>query len=285
MKIVIREHTEEAIELSVKDIPLAFLNVIRRYALAKVPTYAIDEVMVIVNTSSMFDEILSHRLALIPLRTEEVIDRIRSLDLALCERCSSPTPEGIDEDVCKECFVHMVLEAEAVTGEVTVYSGDIKSYDPNIVPVYKNIPIVILAPGQRIALEMKARVGRGLEHAKWSPATIAVTKYVADVKINKRLCNLCGKCVEICPRGVLKIENLELKVSDIYNCILCKQCVKICPSKAIDIGNVENEYILRVEGSGSLKPETIIREAVHILLNELNEFEKFIKSAVKGVTL
>jgi DNA-directed RNA polymerase subunit D len=283
MEISIKEHAEEVIELEVKGVPLAFLNVIRRYALAKVPTYAIDEVMIVVNTSSMFDEILAHRLALIPLRTEDVIEKIKSLDPEICEKCSSTT-EGLDTSICNECFVHMVLEAEATSGEITVYSGDIKSDDPNVVPVYNNIPIVILAPGQRIALEMKARVGRGLEHAKWSPATVAVTRYVADIRIDRKLCNLCGKCVEVCPRGTLKIENTELKVLDIYSCILCKQCVKACPNNAIDVSEVKDHYILRIESAGSLKAKTIIREAVYILLNELNELEKFVEKIAKGVT-
>jgi len=281
MEMTIKERSEEVIELEVKGIPLPYLNVIRRYALAKVPTYAIDEVMVVVNTSSMFDEILAHRLALIPLMAEEVIDKIRAIDPELCEKCSSTISEEIDTSTCNECFVHMVLEAEATSEEITVYSGDIKSDNPNVVPVYKNIPIIILAPGQRIALEMKAKIGRGLEHAKWSPATVAITKYIADIKINKKLCNLCGRCVEICPRGTLKIENSELKIVDIYSCILCKQCAKACPNNAIDIGNVEDHYILRIESAGSLKPETIVREAVYILLNELNEFEKFIEKLQK----
>ncbi|MEM3979828.1 MAG: DNA-directed RNA polymerase subunit D [Ignisphaera sp.] len=284
MRLLVRERTDEVIELDVKGAPLAFLNTIRRYALAKVPTYAIDEVMIVVNTSSMFDEVLAHRLALVPLKTEDVIDKIRNVDPELCEKCASSIPEGVDKSICRECFVHMVLEAEATTSDITVYSGDIRSDDPYLVPAYNNIPIVMLAPGQRIAIEMKARIGRGLEHAKWSPATIAVTKYVANIRINKKLCNLCGKCIEVCPRGTLKIENGAINVVDVYSCTLCKQCVKACPTKAIDIDNVEDEYILRVESTGSLKPETIIREAVYILLNELSEFEKLIGGIEKGVT-
>uniref|UniRef100_A0A7C2Z967 DNA-directed RNA polymerase subunit Rpo3 n=1 Tax=Ignisphaera aggregans TaxID=334771 RepID=A0A7C2Z967_9CREN len=281
MEMFLRERSEDSIELEVKGVPLAFLNVIRRYALAKVPTYAIDEVMIVVNTSSMFDEILAHRLGLIPLKMEDVIEKVRELDPELCEKCSSQPLEGVDSRLCNECYVHMTLEAEATTNEAVVYSGDIKSDDPRVVPAYNNIPIVLLAPGQRIALELKARLGRGLEHAKWSPASIAITRYVADIKIDKSLCNMCKKCIEACPRGVLKLEGGEIKVVNIYDCILCKQCEASCPLKAIDVNNVEGDYILRIESVGSLKPETIIREAVYILLNELKEFEKFVESIEK----
>lgn len=281
MNISILEHSNEAIELNVKEIPLAFLNIIRRYALAKVPTYAIDEVMVVVNTSSMFDEILVHRLALIPLKTEDVIDKIRSVDPEICATCMQGE-ENMKNSVCRECYIHMILEAEATTSDVTVYSGDIRSEDPYVVPAYNNMPIVILAPGQRLSLELRARLGRGLEHAKWSPTTIAITKYVADIKINKNLCNLCGECVKACPKNVLMVKDGEISITSLYGCILCKQCVNVCPSRAIDITHVEGEYIMRIESAGSLKPETIVREAVNILLNELNEFEKFINNIKQG---
>ncbi|MEM1841913.1 MAG: DNA-directed RNA polymerase subunit D, partial [Ignisphaera sp.] len=67
MELIVRKLDRERIEFLVEGAPLPLLNVIRRYSLAKVPTYAIDEVMIIVNTSAMFDEILAHRLGMIPL--------------------------------------------------------------------------------------------------------------------------------------------------------------------------------------------------------------------------
>ncbi|MEM1542314.1 MAG: DNA-directed RNA polymerase subunit D [Ignisphaera sp.] len=282
MEMTLLEISNEALEIAVKDAPLPFLNAIRRYSLAKVPTYAIDEIMVVVNTSSMYDEILAHRLAMIPLTVEEVKDRIREIDPEVCEKCSSSPKEKAIEKECETCYIHMVLEAEAKESETTVYSGDIRSEDPLIKPVYNNIPIVILAPGQRISLELRARVGRGLEHAKWSPATIAVTRYVADIKIEKELCNLCRKCIELCPKNVFEMDKDKIKVINTYNCILCKQCLQNCPIKAITISRVDNNYVLRIESSGSMRPESIIIESVYILLNELNELERFVKSIKHG---
>lgn len=282
MEISLLEISNETLEIAVKDVPLPFLNAIRRYALAKVPTYAIDEIMVVVNTSSMYDEILAHRLAMIPLTVEEVRDRIREIDPEICEKCSSSSREKAIEKECERCYVHMTLEAEAEESEITVYSGDIRSEDPLVKPVYNNIPILILAPGQRISLELRARIGRGLEHAKWSPATIAVTRYVANIKIEKELCNLCRKCIEVCPRGVFEIDKDRIKVINTYNCILCKQCLQNCPVKAITISHIDNSYILRIESSGSMKPESIVRESVYILLNELDKLERFVKSIKHG---
>uniref|UniRef100_A0A7C5YVS5 DNA-directed RNA polymerase subunit Rpo3 n=1 Tax=Ignisphaera aggregans TaxID=334771 RepID=A0A7C5YVS5_9CREN len=282
MELVIREWNREQIELIADGVPLPLLNAIRRYSLAKVPIYAIDEVMIIVNTSAMFDEILAHRLGMVPLISEESLDRLMSIDPDICAKCSEST-EKPSTEICEKCYVHMILEAEADNSEVTVYSGNIKSEDPYIKPAYDNIPIVILAPGQRISLELRARVGRGLEHAKWSPSNVAIVRHIPNISIDKSLCNLCGKCIDVCPKKVLSMGNKEVVVNNIYECTICRQCVYSCSLKAINILIDENRNILRIESSGSLKPETIVRISAEILLNELNTISKFVEQWKIGV--
>ncbi len=274
MQVLLRSLTANSIEILVQGVPLPILNAVRRYALAKVPSMAIDEVAVIANTSVLFDEILAHRLAMVPLYSEVAIKKYADPPPEVCAKCTAEGEEKPPAEVCRKCFVHLYLEAEAADREIVVYSGNIKSEDPDVYPAYDNIPIVILAPGQKILLELRARLGRGLEHAKWSPATVAVTRYVADIQIDHRRCNLCGKCVEICPRRVLEMAGEKIAVKDPYECILCKQCVNACPNKAIDIVPKNDEYILYIESSGALKPATIVREAVNILISELEELSK-----------
>ena len=55
----------------------------------------------------------------------------------------------------------------------TVLSGELKSQDNTVKPISDNIPIVTLAPGQRLKIEAYARLGRGTEHAKWNSANVA----------------------------------------------------------------------------------------------------------------
>ncbi len=278
MNINIRRWSNEVIEIAVSGVPLPLLNALRRYALAKVPTYAVDEVMIVINTSHMFDEMLAHRIAMIPLRSEEALERIKELDIDVCYKCGSDSEDKPPPNVCEKCYVHMFLEAAAEDSEYTVYSSSIKSEDKFVKPVYDTIPIVILSPGQRISLELRARVGRGIEHIKWSPATVAITRYVADIRIDENLCNLCRKCIEVCPKNILTVDQNRVQVKDIYGCILCKQCMYVCPTKAIDVSYRDNEYILVIESSGALEPETILRESIGILLNELEIISKSIDS-------
>ena len=65
---------------------------------------------------------------------------------------------------CGKCAATLSLE---VKGPGTVYSGDLKSTDENIKPVYDTIPLVKLQEGHEIKLEAKAVLGLGRDHIKW----------------------------------------------------------------------------------------------------------------------
>jgi DNA-directed RNA polymerase subunit D len=110
----------------------------------------------------MFDELVAHRLGLIPLKTD--LDRFN-----LPEDCDCKNALG-----CSKCRVLLVLDAEASDRVRTVSSSDLISEDPESKPVSDNIPIVKLAPGQKIKLEAYARLGKGSEHAKWQPTSASV---------------------------------------------------------------------------------------------------------------
>ena len=67
-------------------------------------------------------------------------------------------------------------------------------------------------------------------------------------KINFDKCNLCGKCVAICPTNALLLEGSMVKVVPVA-CIGCGACVTVCPQKAIDLSNfTEEQFIEQIKG-------------------------------------
>ena len=68
----------------------------------------------------------------------------------------------------------LVLDSGESDETKTVLSNELSSEDDSIKPISDKIPIVQLAPGQRIKVECYARLGRGTEHAKWNSANVAM---------------------------------------------------------------------------------------------------------------
>ncbi len=152
----------QKIALKLKGVPLQYANALRRVCLNGVPVFAIDTVDIIENSSVLPDEGLAHRLGLIPLKT----DLSRFNEPSKCE-CQSETG-------CSNCKVMLVLDSGDSDVTRTVLSNELSSEDDSITPTSDKIPIVELAPGQRIKVECYARLGRGTEHAKWNAANVSM---------------------------------------------------------------------------------------------------------------
>jgi len=246
-----------------------FVNALRRIMLSEVPSMAIDEVVVIENSSMLHDEILAHRLGLIPLKTD--LDTYN-----LPEECPCKSEFG-----CNLCRVALTLEAEAKENTTTVYSRDLHSENPDIIPVSDKIPIAKLAPDQKIKLEAYARLGKGKDHAKWQPVSNCTYRYMPKIRIDERRCDVCEECVEICPKRVLVSAEKRIEVRNINECTLCQDCVDACPKKppAIQIEWDKSTFILDIESTGALPVERIMLEALNIIDRKSEEFVKQLKAA------
>ena len=77
------------------------------------------------------------------------------------------------ETGCSNCKVMLVLDSGNSNETRSILSDELSSEDDLIKPISDKIPIVQLAPGQRIKIECYARLGRGTEHAKWNSANVA----------------------------------------------------------------------------------------------------------------
>lgn len=268
LEIEVIEKSPLSLRLFIKGIQLHVLNSIRRAAMSEVPVMAIDYVIFVENSSVFYDEYIAHRLGLIPLKSEDAYDRYKTP-----EECAEAGEKRV---FSADCFAKFDLEVEGPeTGSITIYSRDLAPSDPYVIPVYDNIPIVKLIKGQRVRLEAFARLGRGKEHIKWSPVSVATHKYIPSIKINEELCNSCGNCVDACPRGIFQRDGNRVLVDHtrVLSCSFCRLCEQVCETRAIRISHGENEYILYLEFTGALSPRKVLYEASNILIKKLDEFE------------
>ena len=148
---------EDWVRLELGDVPHSLGNALRRMIINEVPTMAVEEVLVIENTSVMTHEVLAHRISLIPFTTDLE-------NYVLPEDCDCGSQLG-----CPRCSVRYSLRKSASGGVVTVYSSDLQleSGSERVRPTSGEFPLVKLADGQSVELELYVRLGKGKKHAKW----------------------------------------------------------------------------------------------------------------------
>ncbi len=273
--VVILETPEEdtdPIRFIIRNTTPAFANTLRRIMIAEVPTLAIEDVIFIENTTPLQDEFIAHRLGLIPITTD--LSMLNFKDECSCGGAG-----------CSLCTVSLTLEAETAEDEtMVVYSRSLKSSDPILSPVSDKIPIIKMAPGQRLILEAIAELGRGKEHAKWQPVSTAAFQYMPEIEVQPRKTD--PEIAEACPRGVLQYNEEEetIEVVDLFQCNLCMECVKaakrVDDPDVISVKGSPEHIIMRIEPTGALPAEEIVFEAANILKERATNFLESLKNEI-----
>jgi DNA-directed RNA polymerase subunit D len=218
----------------------AFANGIRRAMIADVPTFSIDTVRVIENSSVMFDEMIGLRLGLVPLTT----------------------PLG-DFEVGDE--VTLALDVE---GPATAYSGDIETSDDLVQPADDNIPIIELKEQQRIELAADAVLDRGRDHAKHQGGVAVGYRHLQRVEV----VGDAGEFDEQEPnilRGVIETEDGELVATSEFDHDLTERY----PSKELEVHDVPGAFVFHVETDGSFSVEELVTRAVESIGDRAAELE------------
>ncbi len=262
---------ERSVTLLVEGVDYAFMNSLRRVLIAEIPVFAIDEVKVFYNNSVMYDEILAHRLAMVPLKTD-----YDTLPLEQCEEGGEFLPDY--------CTPRLYLHVEAPKDRtVVVYSGDLQGDFTE--PVYKNIPIVKLAPGQVVELEAIARLGRGRDHAKWQAAHVAYKEaFEVHILDNAPPCEEALKQLKEfgldqyfeCSEGKLvpKDNIYEAKLSTLEYASRILPWLKVVTRK--------DAFIMYVESFGQVPVDKLLTLAFDVLEDKFIKFKEKLAHALGG---
>mmetsp|Transcript_2611 Transcript_2611/g.6614 ORF Transcript_2611/g.6614 Transcript_2611/m.6614 type:complete len:336 (-) Transcript_2611:57-1064(-) len=271
----IKKNQEEMI-FQIKGFDFSFSNALRRILLSEISIFAIEKVFFYDNSSILNDEIIAHRLGMIPIFV---------------------SPHFIDYSIKNKTgnFLKIILNLKVIHPNnffknISVYSnslkwkkyGIFKSLFKNIPikPVFKDILIAKLNPGQRIDCECESLIGIGSNHAKFSPVGTTFYKLFPRIKI---ISEIYGKeasfLMQKCPVKVFdlkKITNFSLKkliVSSPNYCTMCKECIdfpeNVVPK--IRIGRNNQKITFIIETTGVFSPEILFHRAIFLLVGKCNQ--------------
>ncbi len=243
----------ERVTFLLKGATPAFANAIRRAMIESVPTMAVDTVEFRENSSVLYDEIMAHRLGMLPLTTD-----LKSYVLPAKCKCKG---EG-----CNRCTLKMTLKAK---GPCVVYASDIKSKDPKVKPAFGDMPIVKLLKGQELEIEITASLGQGKTHVKWSPC-LAWYTYEPIITVNNDSPKMAECKNKLPPQVFDKSGKIDKKL---ITGSLVDACDGVCP-EVIKIEYNNENFVFSIEPWGQLSPKEIASAAADVLLESINEFEE-----------
>ncbi len=257
MELTIQEQKDNKLTFTLQGVNTAYANTLRRLMMGEVPTMAIEKVVFEKNDSILYDEILSHRLGLVVLKTD-------------LENYKLPTECSCDGAGCPQCQLKLKLSVE---GPKTVYASDLKSDDPAVQPVYPKTILVKLLKGQKLEFEAIAILGNGNEHTKWSPGLIWY-RNKENIKVNNRSKDLDAYKNKY-PKQVFNDKGL-IDAKKINTPELIDACKDVNPS-IVNIEFEKDAFVFTVESFGALNPKTIVEKAIEIYDKEIKVFESLVK--------
>lgn len=217
-KIAIVRMTKYEMEFDLIGIQPAFANAFRRIMLSEVPSMAIEKVMIRNNTSIIQDEVLAHRLGLIPLKANPRLFEYKSeeskenkefdtLEFSLKVKCTHNSAKS------KESYRN-----EDMYENHSVYSSQIKwlpigdqasvHEEADIGPVHPDILISKMRPGHEIDMQLIAVKGIGKDHAKFSPVATATYRLLPDITITRKVKGSEATLLQSCfSPGVIGIDS------------------------------------------------------------------------------
>jgi DNA-directed RNA polymerase I and III subunit RPAC1 len=330
--IQIKEASNEKLVFDMIGVDAPIANAFRRILISEVPTMAIEWISIVKNTSIIQDEVLCHRVGLIPInadprlfefpsqslqgtdatklkrkqnnkKSEEYSDKTSDTSKPYPPTHSGYLPIGanlsselweVPEKLIDNETILFKLHVKCTRKRVPnpnnynteeyehhkVYSSDLqwipignqaKRFKDNpIKPVFDNILIAKLNPGQEIHLECYCVKGTGRDHAKFSPVATATYRLLPEITFKKPIAGEDAKKLKtLCPMNVFDIEDDKAVVARPRDCTMCRQCIYTDEfERKINLARLKNHYIFSIESVGMMKPQDIFREALTIFYDK-----------------
>ncbi|GAA6062926.1 hypothetical protein JCM10212_007157 [Sporobolomyces blumeae] len=260
LRVKITELKDDHCHFILDGVHLGLANSLRRSMISRIDTLAIDQVQITENTSVLPDEMIAHRLGLVPLNSDNLDRHIPNYN----RECTC-------DSYCDKCSVVLTLDAVCTTGstmEVTSKLLQIEgmsrsdvgkpatSSDPKLA---QGIMLAKLTKGQEIHMRCIAVKGRALEHAKWSPVSAVGFEYDPYNKLRHT-----DLWYEV---GTKPEDEWPVSGNGKYE-------KKPDENEAFEFNEKPSRFYYDVESVGQLKPEEIVLKGFDALIVQLGQLRQ-----------
>jgi len=298
VKVIRLEGMEMEFDLIGADVAIA--NAFRRILIAEVPTMAIEKVGIRYNTSVIPDDVLAHRLGLIPIKADPRLFEYKqdgvvkksaddTLEFTLkikCTKNENATDEAIEpEDKYKDHLVYSKqLEWCPIGDQADLYKKN------SIGPIHDDILIAKLRQGHELDLILHCFKGIGKDHAKFSPVATASYRLLPEISLTREVQGeQAEKLVKCFSPGVMElVEENGQTVAKVVNPRrdTCSRNVYRYEDlkDAVKMSRVRDHLIFSIESTGALPPDTLMVEAIKVLMAKCQLYITELDSAASGTS-
>lgn len=275
--------TERAANFDLIHIDTSIANAFRRIMISEVPSVAAEQVYIFNNTSVIQDEVLAHRIGLIPLKVDpdnlnwvdQTVDEenrftdtntvVMSLDISCTRNPHAPKNTTDPKELYRNSNVYARdLKFEPQGSQLETFKSPVMPADPDIL-------LAKLRPGQEISLKIHCVLGIGADHAKFSPVATASYRLLPTIDITQPISGEDAKKFQKCfSTGVIGIdEKGEAYVKDARRDTVSREVLRHDEFKGkVKLGRKRDHFIFNVESTGAMSPEEIFFKSVRILRNK-----------------
>ena len=287
------------LEFDMIGVDPAFANAVRRILISDVPSMAIEKVFIYNNTSIVQDEILSHRLGLIPLKADPRLFQMKEI------------PDDPVEDSSRKSEEELVEEAEGTEKDTIIYevkirckrnptanpkSREVKDFvDSNVHSksikpirrqgqpeelgmIHDDILIAKMRPGHELDLKLYAVKGYGRDHAKFSPVATASYRLLPEVKLLKPVIGDAAQRLQSCfSEGVIGIKKSKGSQEAYVKNARYDACSRNIYrhedlKESVEMSKVRDHFIFNIESVGAIPPEELVPMAMDVLVEKCDYF-------------